>query len=381
MAKTINIKAISELIDEEPFDMTWFNYDLGGNWGKKISGKYKVTRKRGEFTQGIHKDTSVQKVIKLAEKGDFDEISGFYVAIFLFFGEKFIEKVDFSDGTKNNRISRLVDGLKGPAHLEDRIKKFIKQDFDFLSFIRACGRNKNLHFDVDSAISVYRLQGDDAIFPLLCQMFYVNNACDNFGVSLISDLSIELPIDVSNYVSGCSFPVIVSPAVEQFKCEETQDGWFLYGKYKNKWLCVDVFGVGRTVLANNPLSNRINYIGAGGQSLPYLICWNWKEIIDAYHFFNSKLLIRDLKNTIFDHYWFNFGPKSLINVEFRNNLVNFRSNYQVAIDLQYDLPTAKKQYITVQLDGKFIKYCDKKDICYSKSEVFDWFELANLLKM
>ena len=380
MAKTINIKAIGELIDEKPFDMNWFNYSLGAGWGGKLSGMKKNTRKKGAFVHGIDKDTSLQKVIKFANNGDFDEISGFYVAILLFFGKKFIEKVDFSDGHGRNRISRLVDNQKAPSHLKDKIYDLINQDFDFLAFIRACGRNKNLHFDVDSAISVYKLQGDAVIFPLLCQMFYVNDSCDNLNTCLINDLPIDLPIDVSDYVSGCVFPVVVSPAVRQFRWENTQDGAFLYGKYQEKWLCMDVAGLGRTVLAHNPLSNRINYIGGGGQSLPYLICWNWGQIIDAVRHFKSDLLIRDCRNTIFDHYWFIFGSKSLINIELYNNVVNDRTDYEFTLDLQADIPTGTKQYITVQLDGKFIKYCEKSDICYSKSEVFDWFELYNLCK-
>ena len=86
-----------------------------------------------------------------------------------------------------------------------------------------------------------------------------------------------------------------------------------------------------------------------------------------------------MRNTLFENYWFNFGLDSYINVEFTNNTINDRSDYEVVVDVQHNIPTGKKQYITVQLDGKFVKYCDKSDICYSKSEVYDWFELSQLL--
>ena len=135
------------------------------------------------------------------------------------------------------------------------------------------------------------------------------------------------------------------------------------------------------LLSNYALANRLNYLGGGGQCLPYVICWNWSEIIDAYRFFGSNLLVRDLKNTIFDHYWFNFGLNSLIDIEFQNNVINYRSDYEITVNVDFDLPTSKKLYITVDLNGKFVKYCKKEDICYSKSEVFDWFEIAKQLKM
>ena len=379
MAKTIKVDKIGELIDENPFDMNWFAYDLGGNWGVKLSNKGRKQRNFGSVIQGINKDIGVQKVMKDAKNGNFDEIAGFYPAIFLFFGEKFINKVDFCDKNGRNRISRLIDSLKGPKHLKDEIIAFTQQKFDFLAFLEACGRNKKLNFDVDSAISVYKLQGDKAIYPILCQIFYVNKGIDSLNVCLINDISIDFSIKISRYVSGVNFPVVVSPSVSKMQWKENQNGWFLYGFYGNSWYCMDVAGVGRMNLSNYALNNRINYLSGGGQCLPYVICWNWLEIIEAVRHFNQKVLIRDMRNTLFENYWFNFGLDSYINVEFTNNAINDRSDYEIIVDVQHNIPTGKKQYITVQLDGKFVKYCDKSDICYSKSEVYDWFELSQLL--
>ena len=379
MAKTIKIDAIGELIDEKPYHLPWFSYDLGGGWGTKLSKNNRSKQNFGAVIQGINKDISVQKVMKLAENGDFDEIAGFYPAIFLFFGKKFINQVDFSDKNGRNRISRLIDTLKGPAHLKDKILAFVEQDFDFLEFLNACGRNDKLNFDLDSAISVYKLQGDKAIYPIICQIFYVNKGIKKLTVQLINDLPIDFPVKIDDFVSGCNFPVLVSPSVSRFKWDSNQNGSFLYAFYDDSWLCMDVVACGSMNLSNYALTNRINYFSAGGRCLPYVICWNWVEIIEAVRHFNGKGLIRDMRNTIFDHYWFNFGSDSLINVEFQNNLINYRSDYEVAVNLGYDLPTSKKQYITVQLDGKFVRYCDKNDVCFSKSEVYDWFELFQLL--
>lgn len=380
MAKTINIKKIGELIDEKPYEIPWFSYVLGPGWGSKLSKKGKSKENRGSIIQAINKDISVQKVMKLANEGNFDEIAGFYPAIFLFFGKKFVDKVDFCDGSSRNRISRFVDNQKGPKHLKEKIYDFLEQKFDFLAFLEACGRNENLNFDLNSAISVYRLQGDRAIYSILCQIFYVNKGIDCLNVQLIDDLPVDFFVEVDDFVSGCNFPVVVSPSVSDFRWVHNDNGFFLCGDYHGEWLCVDVVACGSINLSNYALADRINYLSAGGRSLPYLICWNWGEIIEAVRHFNSKVLIRDMRNNFFENYWFNFGPDSRINVEFQNNLINYRSDYEIAVDLQHDLPTSRKQYITVQLDGKFIKYCEKSDISFSKAEIYDWFELASVFK-
>ena len=238
MAKTILIDKIGELIDEKPFNINWFSYDLGGNWGSKLSKKGRKKQNFGAVIQGINKDISVQKVMKDAKNGNFDDIAGFYPAIFLFFGKKFIEKIDFSDGSSRNRISRLVDNLKGPKHLKNDIFNFVNEDFDFLAFLEACGRNKNLHFDLNSAISVYKTQGDKAIYAILCQIFYVNKGIDKLTVQFVDDLPVILPIEVSDYVSGCTFPVAVSPRVSDFKWTSNENGHFLYGKLNGEWLVI-----------------------------------------------------------------------------------------------------------------------------------------------
>ena len=130
MAKTIKVAEIGRLIDEKPYIINdWFNYDLGSGFGGVIGNMQpRKTQNRGSVVQGIDRYTTIQKVMKNAKNGDFDEIAGFYPAIFLFFGKKFINEVDFSDGSSRNRISRLIDNLKGPKHLKDKIFDFLDQN-------------------------------------------------------------------------------------------------------------------------------------------------------------------------------------------------------------------------------------------------------------
>lgn len=382
MVNHVNVKEIAELLGEEAFDMNWFSYDLGGGWGSRLAKYQKRRTVQGMFTPGIGNEVSIPKVYKKLQNNDFSDIAGFYVAILCFFGEKIYKNLNFVENIPKNSINKVVSGLQCPKRLKNEIFEICHAEYDFLDFISAASKLERTSFDEDSAISVYKLQGDRAIYPLLCQMFYSNRGIDNVRACLIDDLNIKLPIEISDYVSGCTFPVAVSPKISATKWDFNDNGWFLYGKFNKKWLVMDCVGVGRLNLSNYALTNRLNFLGAGGECLPYIICWNWGEIIEAQHYFGSELLIRDLKNTIFHHYWFNFGHNSLINVRFKDGYINFSKDLQVTPNFNPSLITTDKHknaYLLVDLNGDFKNYCDKNDVIYSDSEVFDWFELAKLL--
>jgi len=383
MANHVNIYAIADLIDEKPFNMNWFSYDLMGGWGNKLTKYNKKNAAQGITTPGIGNEIGIPKVYKKLKNNDFSDISGFYVGILCFFGEKIYENLDFVEKIPKNSINKVVSGLKCPQRFQEEIKEICYTEYDFLDFISAASKLEKTNFDEESAISVYKLQGNKAIYPLLCQMFYSNKKTNCINPCLIHDVPIDFPVKISNFLSGCHFPVVVSPMVDKCQWKENQNGWFLYGKYQDDWLVLDVVGVGRMNLSNYALTNRLNYLGGGGKSLPYLICWNWYDIIGAYNYFDEDLLVRDLKNNIFDHYWFKFGKKSLLNVRFKEKFINFTRDLQITPNFSPNLITKDKHknaYLTVDLDGNFVDYCEKNDVCYSDSEVFDWFEIGKQLK-
>ena len=383
MARTVKIDEIARLIDEEPYHIVWESFDLGGGWGSRLTKYTKKGAARGAVTPGIGNNISINQVYKKLKNNDFNDIAGFYVAILCFFGEKIYEKLDFVEKIPKNSINKVVSGQKCPKHLKNEIYEICHSNYDFLDFISAAARLERTNFDEKSAISIYKLQGDAVIYPLLCQIFYINKGVECLNPCLISPLPVQLDMQVSNYLSGCHFPVAVSPAVENLQWCENQNGWYLYGDYGDNWGVLDVAGVGSVNLSNYALANRLNYLGGGGKAVPYLICWNWGDIIEAYHYFDSDLLIRDLKNDLFNHYWFIFGPKSLINVRFKDNFINFDKNLLINPEFNPALISTDKHsnaYLIVQLNGKFVDYCQKSDVFYSDSEIYDWFELGKMLK-
>ena len=328
MARGVLIDEIADLLDYEITDLPWFNYDLGGRFGGKLSKNADTFAKtHGKITPGTKKAVTFTKLFKKIDENDFSDITNFYVAILLFFTEKTLKNVDFDENFTKNTVNVLFSEQKCPKKYENDLKNLLNLDFNFEDFLFAAKSNENLHFDYDSALTVYKLQGNEAIFGILCQIFWVNKYCDKFSTRLIDYLPIVLDVEVSDWLSGCSFPVAVSPYQKELKWQKNENGWFLYQKIDEKWLVLDCGGTNFTLLGDKSLGNRLNFLSGGGQTVPYVICYNWGEIIECVKFFGVNLLVRDLKNDIFDNYWFIFGPNSKINVKYIKNGIWNTSQY------------------------------------------------------
>lgn len=378
----VDVKAIADLLDYEITDLPWFNYDLGGQFGGKLNKNPDTFAKtHGIIVAGTKRTPSITKFLSDLAKKDFLALSNFYAAVLMFFPEKVLKNVDFDENYTKKGITALFLDQKCPKKHENALKSIISQDISFEDFLYSASKNEDLYFDYDSALAVYKLQGDDAIFGILCQIFWVNRYCDKFCVRLIDDLPICLPIEVSDWLSGCTFPVVVSPYEKDLKWQKNQNGWFLYQKMDEKWLVLDCVGTNFTILGNKSLANRLNFLSHGGQTVPYVICQNWGEIIECVRYFGQNLLIRDLKNDIFSNYWFIFGPKSKINVKYIKNGIWNTSQYW-GISKTYDEVNNHRNGlgITVDLNKNFINYCDEKDIVFNASEAYDWFEIGEKCK-
>lgn len=383
MAKGVIINEIAKLIDEEPFEIVWENFNFTGGWGNRLAKYKKKGAARGIYNTGIGSNISIPKVYKKLKNNDFSDIAGFYVGILCFFSEKVWKKLKFVEKIPKNSINKVVSGLVCPIRYEEEMYEICHSEYNFIDFITAAHALEKTNFDKETAISVYKLQGDKAIFPLLCQIFYTNKGIEQLRPSLSNNAPVQLEIQVSKWVSGCHFPVMVSPSVSEFKWKINQNGHFLYGKYQDEWHVLDVAGVGNLCLGNYPLANRMNYFGSGGKTIPYAICWNWGDIIEAYHYFSTDLLIRDLKNDIFTHYWFILGLSSLLNVRFRDGHFGLEDDCRVVPSFDGSLISLEKRgvaYVTADLSGDFVDFCDKDDVFYSDREAYDWFEIGSMLK-
>lgn len=382
MSNGIDLQKIGEFIGYEPVEIPWFNYELGGGYGGRLSKNADTFKKtHGSISIGTERNLKLSKVLNCLLKQDFTNIAGFYVGILAFFTEKILKNVEFCDDIKINSLYQLIVKRKINIKYYEKIKKIAKINFNFEDFLKEAANNPKLLFNLESALYVYRLQGNDAIFGILCQIFWINRYCNEFSVHLIDCLPITLPIKVEDWVSGCHFPVMVSPGSNEFKWKCNSNGWFLDQKIDNEWLTLDCVGTNFTILGDKPLANRINFISKGGKSVPYFICYNWGEVMHAVEVFQQKVLIRDLSNDIFNHYWFILGPKTKLNVKYIKNAIWGTSKYW-KIPIQYNnLSNHRNGHnITIDLNANFVQFCDKDDIIYGPSEAYDWLEIGAICK-
>lgn len=372
----IYIDKVGELIGEEPYYVPWFPYDLGGGYGFNSNRKNAI----GGVISGVDRDVRINIIAKKIKKEGFDGVAGFYVGILCFFGDRFYDRIDMGKNDYKS-VSSIVNALKCDSSQKTPLYELCYGEYDFVEFAKAAAELDKVSFDVDSVLSVYRLQGDKAIFGLLCQMFYTGVFVESISPGLVPGVPIELNMEVSNYLSGCHFPVAVCPNPDGLVWRENDNGWFLYGAYKDEELVVDVAGVGSVNLSNYALANRLNYFGGGGRSVPYLVCWNWLDVVNAYHHFGEDLLVRDLRNDLFTNYWFVFGPNSLLNVRYTHDHINTTTDFLIERKGLYKYsPTDKvASYITITLNGDFVDTCKKSEVFYSDEEIYDWFEIGSML--
>ena len=379
MITNLFIDKIAQLIDEEPYDCIWMSYKLRDSNNRRLKG----TIKRGEVVQiKKRRDTSINNVLRNIKEKKYEKMVGFSIAILLFFGERVYKKMKFTSSKAESINGCLTNNQTCPIKYREQIYDICHlNNIDFVEYIKEIHKTGILSFDLDATLKIYELQGEDAIFGILCQIFYKNDDIEIIYPGLIPNIPIKYDVEISDYISGCNFPVVVSPKVTKFKCEDNINGWYLYAKYNGKWHVMDVFGVGHNQLFKHKLLNRLNFLGGGGQALPFWICHNWDELIEAVRHFGGNGLIRDLNNDLFDHYWYNFGLDSLINVKFFSVYLNPHTDFAIEARGLRTLETDDKvNYLTINLRKQLINECRKEDIVFTAEEIYDFFEIVEKIK-
>jgi len=280
-------------------------------------------------------------------------------------------------GKDTHLMAVLRDNLHFPVEEKERIQEIRQKKFDFREFLELLRDDDGLFCDIDSAIFAYDLQGDEAIFHILCHVFTKLNRNIHFSCPLLHNCSIKKFPEISNFVSGTTFPVIVSPFSSELRWQESNNGWFLETKLGDDWFVLDCVGVGQHIVAQESIMARKQFWGAGGEVVPYLICWNWLDIVEAVGHFNGDVLVRDGRTSLFDGYWSKFGPNALINVNQKNGKIGIGKKFNTGIRVGWK--TKEISNCTMNLDGKLVRKSGKTPI-FSLDETLDWFELGKLCR-
>lgn len=379
MAKVIDVRALADKLELELYDPIWFRYSLGRGFGTRDSRKDTHNRyKQLSAKSTTNKDMYVNQVILAAEKMKFHNTAGFYPGVLIFVLGDYQDMITWVEGTdfKHIKLNNCVQNLTFPVELKEKMEKMWDSDIDFEYFLDEIEAFGDYEINFESVREVYQLQGKKAIFGILAQIFGNYAHSEYYSCHLIPNLDIIWTPKVENLVSGCIFPVCVSPFVDNFKVSRTKNGAILQAFWHEKWWDFDIFEVGQFNLWRETLNQRRNYL-RNEAVLPCLVCDNWLEVVEACNYFGEDVIIREFERDLLNGRWFRFGKGGHIAVRFEGRRISVSHKQKTIDGIKID-DNHGVDYGIMTLDGHFVKQASKKDVVYTFDELSDWFELGSM---
>ena len=293
------------------------------------------------------------------------------------------EKVSFEDKVKRKdcELSRAVRTMSFPPSLEgeviDAIDK-VKKDWTFEEFLEGCRTNPYIVCDIDSALNVYKAQGDKAIFGILMQVFSRYDGINGFECRMIPEVDVVWYPKIDDFASGTTFPVFATPFSKKLRWQENENGTFLETCLGGEWYVLDCINAGHYFIATQSTSARSRYWAGGGLVAPYRICWNWQELIEASKDFGTDVLVRDFRTDLFGGYWHRFGLGAKLVAWYDNKGFVARKGEYVR-EIKLDGGKAKKQKGITTLAFESVEPTRKK-VIWSDEELLDWGDISKRLQ-
>lgn len=389
MAKTISLRKYGALFELPFLDRDWLNYNLGGGYGNV----YKERRQCGSLSNNgrvlnatLDQNSSrlLHRSLTNFKKHKWNKCSSLYLGILIFCGPLFKHKINYVPMEQNKlqvKIRKCLGSLEFPDWAKAKLEEIWDSKPDFLEYLEWLYENMpKLNFDLETAKTVYLLQGDLAIFGILGQIYTVYHQNQKVNIKLIPDVPVEAVPRVSDFVSGVFFPVVVTKFSNKFHWEDNDNGTFLIDEHGS---VIDCVRSGDYTCANDPLFNRLGFVYRDARiGCPWRICWNWGEIVDAVGYFGGDVLVRGLSESFIHNDWHRFGVNGLLMVRCGRGRIcgsgyshqgkntkytkarttNFDGSGVVAVNLL-------KEKVDVEGEGR---------VLYSNYELLDWFELGEL---
>lgn len=381
MTKIIDIRAIAEKLDLDFYEPVWFRYSLGKGFGTRDTKKDVITKyKKLGACSTINKDIFVNQVLLAVSNDDYQKILGFYPGVLIFVLGDFQDKIVWVEGTDftHEKLNKCMQNLTFPVELKPKMEEMWQNLPDFDVFLDKIGQSGNSAINYESTKDVYKIQGKRAIFGILAQIFGDFPFSDVFSCHLLPNLTDFWTPEVDNLVSGCIFPVCVSPFVSDFRVSRTPNGTILQAFWHDKWWDFDIFEVGHWNLWCETLNQRRNYL-KNEDVLPCLVCDNWFEVTQACNYWGEDVIVRECGQDLLSSRWFRFGKGGQIAVRLENRRLSVPHSRKTLNGVKIDNNHGVDYAITT-LDGRFVRMCEKNDVVYTFNELSDWFELASFIE-
>lgn len=289
-------------------------------------------------------------------------------------------KLHFDRDMPNNYthlFAVIKDDFHFPIKSEEKMRKIQGLNYDFEYFLECLKDDDKLSCDIDSALFVYDLQGDEAIFHILCHVFTKMGRKIQFSCPLLLSCDIKKFPEISDYVSGTTFPVVVSPFSKKLRWQARNNGHFLETEIGGEWFVLDCAAVGHFNVAKESLAERKQFWAVGGDVVPYFVCYNWLEVVEAVKYFGTDVLVRDYRTPLFEGYWSKFGPNALIEVTQKGGKIGVGKKFNTGVRVNWKTKEPTNCVLTL---SKQLKKKAGRTPCFGVDEVKDWFELGELCR-
>lgn len=384
--KKVDVYDLGAKIGKVGYKRSWVNYKFGNGYGQAIEG---TTIKTVDPSRGYifnnQPTLTVRGFVRAFNEKDWERLACFYGGVTAFCLSE--DVVIFSEDIKKDAsLGTCVLNLTFPSGFEADLKEIWKECRQkgryFVDFLDKCRTVENMKCNVDSALKVYEIQGLEAIFGILCQLFWTFRGVGNYNCCFIPQVSPISTPKIDNFVSGTTFPVVVSPFTTKFRWVWRNDGCFVECCVDGVWFVFDCISVGQYNLAQESTSARKNFWSNGGDVVPYLVCWCWGDVIDAVGHFNGDVIVRDFRTNFYNHYWFRFGLGAYLTVAWQDARVlgrHSRRKGRNSLKLKGVVKEGRKTIVDINLNGDYLGN-SLHDVVYTQEEIDDWLEMADLIK-
>lgn len=365
------------------YKQEWFNYRLGAGWKDRQGTNLAKNSVRVGYVWNFEAKRSLnQKLNPMLDSiinGDWEYAANLYGGLIAFCLKYCADDITYyEDNRRKNLISvtKCCEELKFPTWCRSRLEKIFKITPSLENFLHAFDDTSKVNFDIDSALMVYKLQGEKAIFSILMQLFFYYKYIDINIVHLVPDLPIIWTPKVSNLVNGTNFPVVATKFSNNFRWERINEGFFLFDEFNN---VIDCASFGNFNVFKEFLGNRLSFLGNSGFIADYVICWSWGDLVNAVGHYNGDVLVRNLSGTF--EKWFKFGPNGKLAVWTEDGYVYSKQGSKRIPKMRIDSYPGEGRWIAmVNLFGKRVDDKLDEEVVWSWEEMCDWFELGQMCR-
>lgn len=378
---SFDVEKWSERLNLPYVSRIWFNYNFGGGWGDRDHGSKEYSTRVGNVFNVECKrlNQRMNMVLNSLIEGKWENCCSLYAGIIAFCLKYCKDDITYyKDNRPKHHISvnKCCEELKFPTWCRPKLEKIFKMDISLEDYLHSYDEVKRVNFDIDSALMVHKLQGDDAIFSILSQLFFIYKYSYGTSANLVPELPIIWTPEVSDFVTGTSFPVVASKFSNNFEWRYINSGFFLFDEFDNP---IDCASVGFFNVFNESLGNRLSFCSATGKLPDYVICWCWKDLVDAVGHYNGDILVRNLSGGY--NGWFRFGLGGKLAVWTERGDIYCKKPSRKIPGVKTDWYPGEKRWLAiVNLAGQRVD--DKLDekVIWNWEEMCDWFELGKMCK-